>query len=346
MEINLRGLEQKMTKVKPTVIDLFCGAGGMSEGFRQAGFNVVWANDFEEKFCKTHSLNHKGCKSVSGDIRKITSERIRKDIGKKTVDVIIGGPPCQGFSHAGKRDKKDPRNSLFMEFIRIVKDLQPKWIVMENVLGILTMTTEKGESVKDIIKNELEHADGYKVKFFKLTSSNYGVPQKRRRVFFIATNTGKAIEEPEQTHSEKPKVTIEGKKLKLWTPVESILIPKEEVPKNYFHGPKMIEGFVRRKKRNLEKGKGFGPQYLKMDKPSYTISARYWKDGADALVKYSESDIRMLTELEAARIQGFPDDYKFNGSKKEVYTQIGNAVAVGMAKAIGEDIIKKLRSVK
>ena len=104
----------------------------------------------------------------------------------------------------------------------------------------------------------------------------------------------------------------------------------------------MINGFVNRKRRNVENGKGFGPQYLVMNKPAYTISARYWKDGSDALVKYSENEIRMLTPEECAAIQSFPKEYDFWGTKKEIYTQIGNAVPVGLAKAIAEKIFMKL----
>ena len=331
-----------MKKKRQTVIDLFCGAGGMSEGFRQAGFEVIWANDHIERFCETHSLNHPEAVTKFGDIRHISSKEIKKDIGNRVVDVIIGGPPCQGFSHAGRRDSKDPRNSLFMEFIRIVKDLQPKWVVMENVPGILSMKTLNGEYVKDIIEDELEHADTYKVNYFKLNSADYGVPQKRRRVFFIATNTKAKIYEPEPTHSSKPYKKLNGREIKQWVPVSEVLLPEDKVPKTYFHGPKMIKGFIERKKKNMEKGFGFGAQYLKMDQPSYTISARYWKDGSDALVKYSDEKLRMLTELEVARIQSFPDSYKFSGSKKEVYTQIGNAVPVKLAKAIAENILTHL----
>ena len=100
----------------------------------------------------------------------------------------------------------------------------------------------------------------------------------------------------------------------------------------------MIEGFVRRKERNVASGKGFGAQYLNFNKPSYTISARYWKDGSDALVKYSDTEIRMLTPLEAGRIQTFPDNYEFFGSERDRYTQIGNAVPAKLAKAVAEMI--------
>ena len=253
-----------MRQSKPVVVDLFCGAGGMSTGFKEAGFSILWSNEFEEKYCKTYSLNHKNTLVKCGDIRNISSNEIKKSLDGKEVDVIIGGPPCQGFSHAGRRDPTDPRNSLFMEFIRIIKDLQPKWVVIENVPGILSMKTAKGEYVKDIIKYELEHTDGYKVKYFKLLAANYGVPQKRKRVFFIATNTGKTIEEPKQTHAEHPTMTLDGKKIQRWVPVKQILLSKEKTL-NFFHTPRMIGGFVRRKVRNLEKGKGFGARYLQLE---------------------------------------------------------------------------------
>ena len=314
-----------MTKeeVKPTVVDLFCGAGGLSTGFKMAGFNVLLGIDSIPVFCETFEKNDH--KAICGDIRNISVEQIKQAINNKQVDVVAGGPPCQGFSMAGRRDTKDPRNSLFMEFIRIVNGLKPKFFVMENVPGILTMKTEKGELVKEIILKEYDKI-GYKVEVKKLLAADFGVPQKRKRVVFIGTNTGKPIKFPEPTHSDK------------WVPVSSILMPQNKVDKKFFHSEKMIKGFVERKKKNDAKGKGFGAQYLRLDEPSYTISARYWKDGADALVKYSDSEIRMLTPEECAAIQTFPENYKWAGSKRDIYTQIGNAVPCYLAKAVAEEI--------
>ncbi len=325
--------------VKPKVVDLFCGAGGLSSGFRMAGFDVVLGIDHIPVFCETFEKNDH--KSVCGDISNITIEQINDAVENKKIDIVVGGPPCQGFSMAGRRDTKDPRNSLFMEFVRIVDGLKPKFFVMENVPGILTMKTAGGELVKDIILQEYKKI-GYQVEVKKLHSADYGVPQKRKRVIFIGTNTDISIRFPEPTHSKEPEIKQDGTITKKWVPVSTILLPKEKVPKIFFHGPKMIEGFNRRKKKNEENGKGFGAQYLRMDEPSFTISARYWKDGSDALVKYSETEIRMLTPEECAAIQTFPPDYKWCGSKKEVYTQIGNAVACLMGKAIAEEIKKLL----
>ena len=327
---------------KPTTVDLFAGAGGLTEGFKQAGFETIAANEIMPDYSETFKLNHPDAKIFTGDIRNITVEEFKKvcGINGKKVDVVIGGPPCQGFSMAGLRDPKDPRNSLFMEYIRFVDGLKPKYFVMENVPGILTMKTAKGEKVIDLIENEFKRI-GYKVKRKKLHAADYGVPQKRKRVVFIGTNTGKEITYPEPTHAEEPYIKVDGKKIKKWVGAGTVLLSKEKVPKNFYHSEKMINGFIKRRKRNENNGRGFGWQIIAEEKPCYTISARYWKDGSDALVKYSEKEIRMLTPLETARIQTFPDKYKFHGSKRVVYTQIGNAVPVGLAKAIAEEIKKK-----
>lgn len=330
-----------MEKKRMNVVDLFCGAGGLSTGFRMAGFNVLLGIDNIPVFCKTFEKNDH--KSICGDIKEISIDEIKKTINKEKVDVVVGGPPCQGFSMAGRRDPKDPRNSLFMEFVRVVEGLQPDYFVMENVPGILNMKTEEGELVSEIIFKEFEKR-GYRIKAKKLNSADYGVPQKRRRVIFIGTKTEKPIKFPVPTHSKEPKMRFDGTMEKKWEPVSSVLKNKRDVDEKYFHSQKMIEGFNKRKEKNKKKGKGFGAQYLRMDEPSFTISARYWKDGAEALVKYNENEVRKLTEEEAAAIQTFPKDYEFVGSKTDVYKQIGNAVPCLMAKAIAEEIKKSIQN--
>ena len=129
-------------KLKYNIIDLFCGAGGFSYGFNTSGFKTLLAIDNSKTCIDTYSFNHKPYKSIYGDICKVSNIDVKKIIGDNKVDVIIGGPPCQGFSSAGKRDPLDPRNSLFMEFVRFVKLLKPKYFVIENVRGILTMKTK------------------------------------------------------------------------------------------------------------------------------------------------------------------------------------------------------------
>jgi len=324
------------------IIDLFCGAGGFSEGFTQAGFSTLLGIDHIDTFIKTFEKNHPSGKGVCCDITKLSLSKIDELIEHKPIDVIVGGPPCQGFSMAGPRDKKDPRNSLFMEYIRLVKHLQPTYFVLENVRGLLSMKTAKGEEVITIIQKEFRKID-YNITWDVLNSANYGVPQKRNRVIVLGAKVGEEIPSyPLKTHTQNPSKDNLFDDTQPWVGVGEVLLDKKDVPNNFFHSQKMIDGFVRRKEINKKKGHGFGAQYLSLDRPSYTISARYYKDGADALVKYSDTEIRMLTLLEAARIQTFPDTYEFVGSSREVYTQIGNAVPCLMAKAIALEIIKML----
>jgi len=180
--------EQTGTK---NVVDLFCGAGGLSKGFEWAGYNIVAANDNYKQACETYRINHPHTALIEGDITKdeIKSALFNAIKGKK-IDIIIGGPPCQGFSHAGKRLVDDPRNFLFKEFVEIVKQIQPKVVVLENVEGILTINEGKSfESIKDSFR-EL----GYKMEGKKLHAVKYGVPQKRKRVVMIGVLAGNPID--------------------------------------------------------------------------------------------------------------------------------------------------------
>lgn len=295
------------------VIDLFCGCGGFSLGAEKAGFSVVYSLDVWQPAVDTHNKNFiHPCEC--NDIHKVSCEDVSTKINNAKIDIIIGGPPCQSFSMAGRRDVNDPRGKLFYEYVRFVKYFNPRFFIMENVPGILTMKDQSGGLVKDnIIK---EFADiGYNIVYSKLLASEYGVPQNRRRVFFIGYKKGENPPSFPQKRLPKPPVKI---------------CLDHQVPDTYYHSEKMIQGFNDRKQRNKERGVGFGAQYLDLNKPSYTISARYWKDGADALVRDGDR-VRMLTEREVARIQTFPDTFQFSGTKKDVYTQIGNAVPCELA---------------
>ena len=170
-------------------VDLFAGAGGISQGFIMNGFNLIAANEVEKNFFETYIYNHKHHANtdnfILGDItQEATKKKIIEAVGQKKVGVIIGGPPCQGFSTAGWRNPKDTRNQLFKEFVHLVNSIRPEFFVMENVLGILSM--RKGDAVKEIIEsfNEI----GYHVNTpMKLNAEDYGVPQKRKRVIIIGS---------------------------------------------------------------------------------------------------------------------------------------------------------------
>lgn len=315
-----------MKKRPPEVIDLFCGAGGLSEGFRQAGFKSILGVDHDKAALETFAENHIYAKTICGNISEITSEEIAKKIKKKRIDLVIGGPPCQGFSMAGRRNPHDPRNILVQQFLRVVKDFKPKFFVIENVHGFKSMKDKDGRLVMDIVK-ELAKESGYHIEPHLLNSKDYSVAQKRRRMFLIG--------------SKKKNLNLKIKKTKEVV-VGELLLPKEDIASTYFYSQRLIDGFLRRAKRNKELGRGYGWQFLKMNDQSYTISARYYKDGCEALVKYDDKfkpgSIRKLTEKECARIQSFSDSYKFVSGKIKTYKQIGNAVPPKMAKAVAKAI--------
>lgn len=166
------------------IIDLFAGCGGLSTGFEMAGFNIPLAVEKDEWASETYKKNHPDTNVLTDDITQVLDLQSLLSDENMTIDGIIGGPPCQGFSLSGNRDKKDPRNSLFMEFVRFVRFFKPKFFVMENVTGILSMQMKNGELAKNVIVNEFSGA-GYHVETFVLNAAEFGVPQSRMRVFFI-----------------------------------------------------------------------------------------------------------------------------------------------------------------
>jgi DNA (cytosine-5)-methyltransferase 1 len=203
---------------------------------------------------------------------------------------------------------------------------------MENVIGILSMKNAKNEKIIDIIMQFFNK--NYNCIICKLYASDFEVPQNRRRVIIIGIRKDLNIKPTEPKH-----ILNETNRI----PVKNILLPKDKVDKSYYLSEKAILGIKNKKIHALEKHQGFGAQYLDLNKPSYTIPARYWKDGYDALVKYSETDIRRLSILELKRIQSFPDDYILEGSKKDQIMQIGNAVACRFAYHLGKHIINILQ---
>ena len=315
------------------VLDLFCGCGGMSKGLEDAGLNIIAGIDIWDKAIESYSQNFKH-QAICENLQQLPPEDFDAlyNTENNSIDIIVGGPPCQGFSIAGKRDLKDPRNSLFMEYVKYLDYFQPKAFIMENVVGILSMKNATNEKVIDIIISELNK--NYKCIICKLYASDFEVPQNRRRVIIIGIR-----KDLDKTPTEpKPLLSVEQR-----IAVNTILLNKEDIDEKQYLSERAIQGIIKKKEKSKKNGNGFGAQFLKMDKPSYTIPARYWKDGYDALVKYSDTEIRRLTILELKRIQSFSDDFILCGNKKDQIMQIGNAVASKFAYHLGKHIINILQ---
>ncbi|MER8605864.1 DNA cytosine methyltransferase [Mesorhizobium sp. M1233] len=194
----------------PVVVDLFCGAGGLSEGLRQAGFTPRVGVDFDKYAAATYRHNHPGVPVIDGDVANVTGEDLFRLAGTRHVDLIVGGPSCQGFSTHGKRIQDDPRNFLFKHFVRLVDEVRPRMFLMENVKGMLTYA--KGEFRRQI--EAAFHEIGYRTNFTHVLAADYGVPQRRHRIFFIGTREDEIeLSFPAPTHGEnvkglKPYVTV------------------------------------------------------------------------------------------------------------------------------------------
>ena len=315
------------------VIDLFCGCGGMTKGLTDAGLNIIAGIDIWDKAIESYKKNFDHT-AVCADLTKLPPEEFNNLYNKNNdiCDILVGGPPCQGFSIAGKRDKKDPRNSLFMEYVKYLDYFTPKAFIMENVIGILSMKTGNNESVIDIIMENL--SVNYNCIICKLYASDFEVPQNRRRTIIMGIRKDLNIIPAEP----RPILTKDNR-----IPVKNVILPREQTDLSYYLSERAIEGIKNKKERAKINKTGFGAQFLNMDKPSYTIPARYWKDGYDALVRYSDTEIRRLTILELKRIQSFPDNFIIEGSKKDIIMQIGNAVACRFGYHLGKYLINTLQ---
>ena len=197
-------MNQQMIKNNLTFIDLFSGAGGLLRGFIDAGFEASFSVEMWEPAVETHKKNYPFVPLINADIRTISNDDLIEYCGK--VDVIVGGPPCQGFSTIGKRLVKDPRNELVFEFIRFVDTIKPKAFLMENVRGLLS---SDGGKIKSAIEEEFRRI-GYTVVSRVLCAADYGVPQMRNRVFFLGfrNDLGIAATFPEKTHTKETYATV------------------------------------------------------------------------------------------------------------------------------------------
>jgi DNA (cytosine-5)-methyltransferase 1 len=324
-------------------IDLFSGAGGMSLGFDQAGFNNVFSIDIEPKFCETYKINFPKHNLIEKDISKLFNEEIKSLIENKTIDVVIGGPPCQGFSMAGNIGRKfidDPRNQLFKEFARIVDIVNPKYFVMENVARLFTHN--KGETKKEII--ELFKKMNYNVDCKVVNTADFGVPQVRNRVLFIGNRTSNTILFPTKTIDKPISIKEAIDKLPKLKSGEKSKIPNHISMK---HSEQMLEkmkyvsdGGNRNEIPELIRPKsGDVRKYIryKSTEPSVCVTGDMRK-----IFHYSQN--RALTVRELATLQTFPLDFVFKGSTISQQQQVGNSVPPILAKEIALTIRKMMKN--
>jgi DNA (cytosine-5)-methyltransferase 1 len=342
-------------------VDLFCGAGGMSLGIQMAGFEIELGLDFVKDCEETHKLNFKKTPFICGNISDIKGSEILDRIGLKKgeLTLVSGGPPCQGFSTVNGKSRflENPKNKLFVEFVRIIDELSPTWFVMENVTGLLSMESGK---VKEAIFEAFKEI-GYSIDARVLNAVDYGVPQYRKRAIFIGNNAGLENEFPEPTHANsdsqlgffdnqklKPYVTV-GEALKGITqkaklnnhilPTHADIVLKRmsfvpeggnqrDIPAEYKPPQKFLNTYGR----------------LHRKKPSNTVHTRF--DVASTGSLYHPTENRALTVREGARLQSFPDSYIFSGKKGSQYRQVGNAVPPLLAKAIAEKILCIMKETK
>lgn len=327
-------LRMRINKRKMTykVLDLFCGAGGLSHGFdSNPNFELVCAIDNCQIAIETYNTNFNH-KAIVRDLTTFTPQELDNEFKIGDIDIIIGGPTCKGFSMAGRRQTNDPRNRLFEYYVSYLDYFKPKAFLMENVYGILSMKDKHGNKVLAEIM-ELFSKD-YICDYYKLNAAQFEVPQNRRRVLFIGFRKDLGIQ-------PTCPIIINNEPI----PIKDILLPRESIGVSYYLSQKAIDGINKKKERMKKKGYGFGAQILKLDKPSYTIPARYYKDGYDALVQYEDNSLRRLTIEELKAIQTFPKDFLFCGSKKDIIIQIGNAVACRFAYHLSNHLFLKLNSI-
>lgn len=330
---------RKMNEMKKyNAVDLFCGAGGLSYGFEKAGFNTIFAVESNETYAQTYRKNFPKVDMFCGDIKEVPDSKIKEL--KDKVDIIVGGPPCQGFSLAGnigRRFLEDERNYLFLEYVRFVKIIKPKMFVLENVASLVTHN--KGATIREIA-NQFESI-GYKIQYKVLNAVNYLVPQERRRVFIIGTRYNIEFNYPKE---EGKIITIKDAiddlpKLKS---SETSNIPLHNAMK---HTEQMLQkmSYVKDGGNRNDIPKPLRPtsgdirKYIRYnsEKPCFCVTGDMRK-----IFHYNQN--RALTCRELARIQTFPDDYLFCGSSIEIQQQIGNAVPCNLAYAVAIECFRSL----
>jgi DNA (cytosine-5)-methyltransferase 1 len=363
-----------MKKNKIKVVGLFSGCGGLDLGFKQAGYDIIWANDILKDACETYKLNI-GNHIINEDITKINLETI------PSADVIIGGPPCQGFSGIGKRDPNDDRSALVYSYLDVVNRIQPKIFLFENVTGIKSSKASDGSKVIDNLKKAFEDI-GYHINIYTLNAADYGVPQKRKRVFIIGNKLGTDITAPTQTHfdnvpDKKQWVSSFEAISDLESPTENGNIKYKQEPicdyqslmrKNSNETTLQIIPYSSPTDKEIIKHVKPGGNYMDIpdevstkrimyfkstggrtttygrldpEKPNYTLNTHFNRPNIGCNIHYNED--RMITIREGLRFQSFPDDFHLiSKTKRNYYVQVGNAVPPLLSKAWAEHLLQYL----
>ncbi len=300
------------------LIDLFAGIGGIRLGFQKVfdkKASFVFSSEIDKYAQKTYYENFRDL--PKGDITLIDASEI------PSFDILLAGFPCQPFSNAGlKKGFNDTRGTLFFDIARIIKHHKPKVVFLENVKGF--KNHDKGNTFR-VVKNSLEDM-GYKVYAKVLNAKDFGVPQNRERIYIVAF-LDNLVEFEFPTKIDKD------------TKLGKILLNK--VDEKYTISDRLWAGHQRRKKEHKAKGNGFGYSIFNHDSIyTSTMSARYYKDGSEILIEQKGKNPRKITPREAARLQGFPDDFKIPVSDTQSYKQFGNSVAVPVIEAIAKNILK------
>ena len=336
----------KPVQNKPSIIDCFCGAGGMSLGFHQAGFETAFCFDSDPVAIETYKANIQKVAFVE-DIKSLSKKTIFKRVGSFSPDVIIGGPPCQGFSVQRRGLDKDSRNNLVLEFLRLVKEFEPKFFVMENVGGLLA---PRGRKVMEQFKKDCEGQ--YFLHLQKLCATDFGIAQDRRRVFII----GEHLKEKSKPRFSFPLKVHSSNQMTVRMVIQDLMLKTEQDIPNH-RGDKLSPLNLKRI-ISLSEGQARGslPSELQLkchssnenhrhldvygrmwwDRPAPTITARF---DSFSRGRFGHPVLnRTITLREGARLQTFPDNFVFCGSKVQVARQIGNAVPPKMARVLAEKI--------
>jgi DNA (cytosine-5)-methyltransferase 1 len=341
---------------RPKVIELFCGLGGLSQGFIQAGFQLVLGADIHSPSIKSYKLNHPDVSTILGDLRNVSAKKLQEHVPCAKVDVLVAGVPCQGFSRSNrKRHDDDERNNLFIEFMRIAKQLKPKAVLIENVSSLRGTA---GGAYEIAIKQEIEENLNLRSYVVTLNAGDYGVPQHRERVFFVGVPRNKNWRQPAPSHGligGLPYLTVKDAIYDLPT-LESGQSSVAYSQKNIDGYAKLMRGRQKiltnhqapnHPQETIERidstipGDPMYPRFrqrirLHWDRPSPTQVS----GGIRAQFQFGHPEqARGLTIRERCRIQSFPDFIRVEGGLVQARIQTGNAVPPILAEAVARSIL-------